>query len=103
MLIFDVDPDSQGRPDMGWIASDMASRGITRVLVEGGAGLATELLRRDLIDRICWFRAPMLIGGDGTPTVQPLGIETLDDAATFTRTSVWDMGADIMEIYERRN
>lgn len=103
VLIINVDPDSQGRPDLNWVAADMASRGLTRVLVEGGAELATELLRRDLIDRICWFRAPMLIGGDGTPTVQPLGVETLDEAAAFTRTSVCVMGADTIETYERRN
>jgi len=35
------------------------------VLVEGGAQLAAALLRAALVDRIAWFHAPAVMGGDG--------------------------------------
>ena len=45
----------------------LAQRGITRLLLEGGATLATSFLRANLVDRLEWFRAPMLLGGDALP------------------------------------
>ncbi len=42
----------------------LADAGLTRVLVEGGAQLAASLLRADLVDRIAWFHAPAVMGGD---------------------------------------
>ena len=34
------------------------------------------MLRADLVDRIAWFHAPAIMGGDGWPAVQAFGIET---------------------------
>ena len=42
----------------------LGAAGLTRVLVEGGAQLAASLLRADLVDRIAWFHAPAVMGGD---------------------------------------
>ena len=103
VLVIGLTVDEAGRVDLGAMASDMARRGLTRILVEGGAELAGGLLRRDLIDRLCWFRAPVLIGGDGTPATSSIDVEVLDEAAAFTRVSISAMGADIMETYVRRN
>ena len=44
-----------------------AKRGITRLLVEGGARSPPRCCARGLVDRLVWFHAPMLIGGDGIP------------------------------------
>ena len=103
VLVIGLTVDEAGRVDLGAMASDMAGRGLTRILVEGGAELAGGLLRCDLIDRLCWFRAPVLIGGDGTPATSSIDVEVLDEAAAFTRVSISAMGADIMETYVRRN
>ncbi|MHA1571405.1 MAG: bifunctional diaminohydroxyphosphoribosylaminopyrimidine deaminase/5-amino-6-(5-phosphoribosylamino)uracil reductase RibD, partial [Alphaproteobacteria bacterium] len=51
----------------GWVDLEKAlaalgARGLTRVLVEGGAHLAASLLQASLVDEIAWFRAPKLIG-----------------------------------------
>ena len=51
--------------DLEEVLAALAARGITRVLVEGGAALAASLLRRRLVDRLAWFQAPLIIGGDG--------------------------------------
>ena len=61
------------------------TRGITRVLVEGGAQLAAALLRADLVDRLAWFHAPAVMGGDGWPAAQAFGIERLAAMPRFVR------------------
>ena len=79
----------------------LARRGITRLLVEGGGGIAAALLRRGLVDRLVWFRAAKVIGGDGLAAVAPLGVEILDGAAKFQKISMRAAGADVMETYVR--
>ncbi len=90
----------------GWVDLEQAlvalgRRGLTRVLVEGGAHLAASLLQASLVDRIAWFRAPKLIGGDGIPAVVGLGTERIGEAATFRRAGCCDLGGDVLETYIR--
>jgi diaminohydroxyphosphoribosylaminopyrimidine deaminase/5-amino-6-(5-phosphoribosylamino)uracil reductase len=75
-----VGADADGRLDLREVLAALAARGITRVLVEGGAELATSLLRARLVDRLAWFRGAMLIGGDGRAAIGALGVETIADA-----------------------
>ena len=79
----------------------LARRDIATLLVEGGGTLAASFLRRDLIDVIEWFRAPLILGGDGRSGIGDLGLETLDLARRFTRVSVKEIGDDLHERYER--
>ena len=78
----------------------LAARGVTRVLVEGGAMVAAELVKADLVDRIVWFHAGAVIGGDGMGAVLPLGRAKLDDAPRFRRLSLAPIGADAMSVWE---
>ncbi len=79
----------------------LAGRGITRLLVEGGARLAASLLRAGLVDRLAWFRAPGIIGGDGIAAVEAFGIDRLDQQPRFVRTAVHEAGPDLLELFER--
>ncbi|MCR0980444.1 bifunctional diaminohydroxyphosphoribosylaminopyrimidine deaminase/5-amino-6-(5-phosphoribosylamino)uracil reductase RibD [Roseomonas populi] len=80
----------------------LARKGITRLLVEGGAALAASLIRAGLVDRLAWFTAPSLIGGDGRAGLDSLGVERL---ATMPRLRItgrrpagdcWLVEADLM-------
>lgn len=62
------------------VLARLAERGITRLLVEGGAVLAASLMREHLVDRLYFLRAPLLIGGDGVAGLAPIGVRHLDDA-----------------------
>ncbi len=79
----------------------LAARGVTRLLVEGGAGLAAALLRADLVDRIVWFHAPAVIGGDGLPAAAGWGVETLAAMPHFRRVRTIEVGDDVMTELER--
>jgi diaminohydroxyphosphoribosylaminopyrimidine deaminase/5-amino-6-(5-phosphoribosylamino)uracil reductase len=97
--LIDVRPLSGDRPDMLEMLRSLAARGITRVLVEGGSRVSGALLGDGLVDRIVWFRAPILIGGDGTPVAQAFGVDRLADAPRFRRVAVEPCGEDMIETY----
>jgi diaminohydroxyphosphoribosylaminopyrimidine deaminase/5-amino-6-(5-phosphoribosylamino)uracil reductase len=94
--------DKDGNLDPLAALEALAKRGVTRVLVEGGGYMAAAMLGRDLVDRLMWFRAPRIIGGDGRAAVAPFGVDDLTMTADFTRLSVRALGEDILEIYGRR-
>ena len=99
--LIDVGGDGAGRVDLAAAAVALGGRGLTRVLVEGGATLTAALLRRALADRLVWFRNPRLIGGDGVPAAAAFGVDALADAPAYRRLSITEVGDDLMETYER--
>ncbi len=99
--LIEVDVDEDRNLDLAAAVQVLGGCGITRLLVEGGGRLAAGLLRRRLVDRLLWFRAPRLIGGDGLPVVTAFGIGALADTPNFRRVSVAEAGDDLVETYER--
>lgn len=97
LLRVPVGPD--GALDLDAGLRCLAVRGITRVLVEGGARLAGALLARRLVDRLCWFRAPVLIGGDGIAVLPPFGIGRMEQALRLRLLSADPVGDDVLETY----
>ena len=80
----------------------LGAAGLTRVLVEGGAVVAGALLQADLVDRVAWFHAPGVIGGDGVAAVGTLGLAALADMARFQRVGFDSFGADTGAAFVRR-
>ena len=99
--VVDVAADGAGRPDLAAVMKALAARGLTRVVVEGGGELAAALLRADLVDRVAWFHAPKVMGGEGIPAALGLGVETVDQAPEFRRVEIMEVGEDVFEIYAR--
>ncbi len=78
--VIEVVARRDGKVDLRRALRALAREGLTRVLVEGGGGLAAALLRSDLVDEVHWMLAPRLIGGDGRPGLGPLELERLSQA-----------------------
>jgi len=91
-----------GMPDLIEALRLLAERGLTRILVEGGARLAASLARGDLIDRVAWFRSATMIGGDGIPAVEAFGLEKLAAQPRFRRIGQMTLGEDTLETFARR-
>ncbi len=81
----------------------LAAAGLTHILVEGGAQLAASLLRADLVDRIAWFHAPTVMGGDAWPAVQAFGVEHLAAMPRFARVGETLLGDDVLSEFVRKD
>ncbi|MAK81029.1 RibD family protein [Phenylobacterium sp.] len=90
-----------GRPEMSQVAAALAGQGLRRLFVEGGGEVAASLLRAGLVDRLEWFRAPIVIGGDGHAGVGDLLLDALADAPRMRRVDLRVLGDDVWESYER--
>lgn len=99
VIVLDVAPAGAGAGlgvDLAEGLQALAQRGITRLLVEGGAQLAAALLRADLVDQVVWFHAPAIMGGDGWPAAQAFGITDLAAMPRFVRTATRPVGEDVL-------
>ncbi|MCY4230310.1 MAG: bifunctional diaminohydroxyphosphoribosylaminopyrimidine deaminase/5-amino-6-(5-phosphoribosylamino)uracil reductase RibD [Alphaproteobacteria bacterium] len=90
-----------GRMDLAAGLRRLGEAGLTRLLVEGGGQLAAALLKAELVDRIHWFRAPAVMGGDGQPAVAALGVDTPGGAPRFCLHARRMAGNDIWEVWRR--
>jgi diaminohydroxyphosphoribosylaminopyrimidine deaminase/5-amino-6-(5-phosphoribosylamino)uracil reductase len=75
--------------------------GLNRLYIEGGGQLAASFLTAGLVDRLEWFRAPMILGDEGRAGIGALGLVALTDAPRFRRTEISALGDDLWERYER--
>ncbi len=64
--VIDCSGDDPGRVDVRAVAGEAASRGLYRVLTEGGPTLFSSFIDADLIDELCLTVAPFVVGGSGT-------------------------------------
>jgi len=102
ITLIDVDPDSEGQVDLAAALRALGERGITRLLVEGGAGLMAAFLRARLVDRLVWVHAPLVIGGEGVPAIAGLDLAALADALAFERLSTETIGDDVLTTFRVR-
>ena len=94
-----VGRDARGRTDISAVLLELASRGVTRLLVEGGAGVHASFLDRGFADRLEVFRGPLVLGAAGHPAVDALAALTLGEAPRFVRTGSQNLGADMLESF----
>ena len=99
--LIEIAAKDTGIPDMQAGLEVLGARGVTRLMVEGGAHLAAALIQAELVDRLEWFRAPSLIGADGIPALQAYGVDSLDQQARFRRIDIRSAGEDLWESYVR--
>lgn len=61
--VVDCSGDDPGRVDEARALAQLADRGLSRVLTEGGPTLLSSLVERDLLDELCLTIAPCVVGG----------------------------------------
>ena len=92
--VIEVDRDHAGRVSPRAMMAALGSRGLTRLLVEGGALLAGSLVRDGLVDRVAWFHAPLLLGHDASASLADLDVTALSDARRWRVLSHRTWGQD---------
>jgi diaminohydroxyphosphoribosylaminopyrimidine deaminase/5-amino-6-(5-phosphoribosylamino)uracil reductase len=99
--VFRVAVDAGGHVAPDEALRRLAAEGVTRILVEGGAGLAGALAGRDLVDRLYLFAAGRLLGGDGLAAVAGFGLGTLAEAPRFRHIHDLACGPDRLHLWTR--
>lgn len=89
-------PARRGRMPFDAVLDALGARGLTTLLVEGGSTVAAAALGSGSVDRLVWFTAPLLLGGDGVPAVGALGIRRVADAIRLDVQGVAWAGADLV-------
>lgn len=97
-----VSGDPSHRPTVDAVLETLAARGLKSLMIEGGGRVAACFVSAGLVDAIEWFRAPILLGGDGRPGVAALNLARLAHAPQYRRLAVEPLGDDLWERYERR-
>ncbi|RMH69876.1 MAG: bifunctional diaminohydroxyphosphoribosylaminopyrimidine deaminase/5-amino-6-(5-phosphoribosylamino)uracil reductase RibD [Bacteroidetes bacterium] len=94
-------PEVGGHLDLPALLAHLGREGgrdglpLQSLLVEAGPGLATALMRQDLVDRLYLFIAPKLVG-DGRPAFGALGIERMREALGFAESAWEPVGEDLL-------
>jgi diaminohydroxyphosphoribosylaminopyrimidine deaminase/5-amino-6-(5-phosphoribosylamino)uracil reductase len=79
----------------------LAERGITRLLVEGGARVASSFVAAGLADEAWLLRGAGAIGADGVAALEALPLSTITQSPDFRVRASEGLQKDTLTIYER--
>ncbi|MBN9074056.1 MAG: bifunctional diaminohydroxyphosphoribosylaminopyrimidine deaminase/5-amino-6-(5-phosphoribosylamino)uracil reductase RibD [Rhizobiales bacterium] len=87
-----------GRVALPELLEDLAARGISTLMLEGGAGIARAFLAEDLVDRLALVSSPVVVGGQGVPA--PVTADRVPAGFVLVRNAVF--GDDTYTEFVRR-
>ncbi len=88
--------ENRGRVDLKALLAELGKRGIMGVLAEGGGDLLGAMIDLGLIDKVCAFIAPKIIGGSGKSPVEGQGRGLMSEAIDLRKTSIERIDNDLM-------
>jgi diaminohydroxyphosphoribosylaminopyrimidine deaminase/5-amino-6-(5-phosphoribosylamino)uracil reductase len=89
-------PLTSGWIDLNAMVDCLGQRGITSMLIEGGAQVAASAIREDIVDKVLFFYAPKLLGGEGVPMFAGRGPELMAHSVPLRDVEVTRVGDDIL-------
>jgi diaminohydroxyphosphoribosylaminopyrimidine deaminase/5-amino-6-(5-phosphoribosylamino)uracil reductase len=89
-------PARHGRVAWRPLLKKLASVGVVSVMIEGGAAVAASALKEKIVDKVWFFYAPKIFGGDGRPMVDSLDVRQVSQALAVKRVEVRRSGGDIL-------
>jgi len=89
------------RDDLVAVLRLLAEKGITRLMVEGGAQVASSFVAAGLVDEFWLFRGPEAIGSDGVDALEGLPLAAITQSSGFLVLHHETLGRDSLTIYGR--
>ena len=88
---------ADGRIDLAALMRVLGDRGVTSLLIEGGAQVAAAALKAGIVDKVLFFYAPKILGGDdGIPMFSGPGPEKMRESLPLHHMEVERVGADVL-------
>ena len=89
-------PGKNGQVPLRPLLVELGRRGHKSVLIEGGGRIAAAALREGVVDKVLFFYAPLLLGGEGRAMIGPLGIDRVAVGQKLHTMTVERIGKDIL-------
>jgi diaminohydroxyphosphoribosylaminopyrimidine deaminase/5-amino-6-(5-phosphoribosylamino)uracil reductase len=85
------------RIDLPALIEQLGRMGIGSLLIEGGAAVSGAAMAAGIVDKICFFYAPKILGGDdGVPICRGAGPERMQESLAVHDLSVSRFEADVL-------
>lgn len=94
--VLEIGHDREGLPDMKKLLRELGRNDIVSVLIEGGSKAAASALKSGLVDKVAFFYAPKILGGDGVSMIDVLGIKSVKNAIQVTGVKITRLGEELM-------
>ena len=94
--ILRLESDHTGRVSATDLLRKLGAEGMCGVLVEGGSRVGACFLREGLVDKVVFFYAPRIIGGDGLSMIGDLGKQSIEEAISIKNIKVRRFGDEVM-------
>lgn len=89
------------RLNLNAVLHELALRGISRLMVEGGSRVAASFVDSDLADEIWLYRSAIVVGSDGIGPLDGLPLSTITQSPRYRVREIEKLGPDTLTIYER--
>lgn len=87
--------------DLVAVLHALNERGITRLMVEGGARVAESFLKAGFVDEVWLLRGPNAIGEGGIAALHAMPLSAITQSPAFRVRGSETLGNDTLTIYER--
>jgi diaminohydroxyphosphoribosylaminopyrimidine deaminase/5-amino-6-(5-phosphoribosylamino)uracil reductase len=88
-------------PNLSAVLRALAERGITRLLVEGGARVALSFVAAGMVDEFWLLRGESSIGAEGVAALDRLPLASITKSPSFHVRGSENLDKDTLTIYER--
>ena len=92
-------PETAGHLDLTTALQTLATKGLTRILSEGGSTVAAALVKAGLVDELAMFSGGVLIGSEGHPALGPLRLTALSDGPRPRLKDTQTLGPDTFSLW----
>jgi diaminohydroxyphosphoribosylaminopyrimidine deaminase/5-amino-6-(5-phosphoribosylamino)uracil reductase len=87
--------------DLVAVLHALSVKGITRLLVEGGARVASSFVAAGLVDEVWLLRGAAAVGADGVAALDALPLTSITQSPAFRVRASESLQKDTLTIYER--
>lgn len=82
--------------DLAEAMAELGRRNLQYILLEGGSKLAASMLKAGFVDRVMFFIAPKLAGGEGRGLFAGAGVDAIAEAFTLKQLQTRQVDCDIL-------
>ena len=96
-------PTGPARPglDLSAVLRALCEKGVSRLMVEGGARVAASFVAAGLADEIWLLRGPGTVGADGVPALGALPLAAITQSPVYRVRASETLDKDTLTVYER--